>query len=274
MTTIDPADYWNRLSGSTMRLSDVGWPAWTESYNRSRYKLSLEQISAALHRHVRTPPRRILEVGCGVGFWTRALHDEYPAARITGLDISAQAISKLQTMHAGNPALTFQQADIATVALPEAGFDLAICLEVLLHVVDDSRWEAGIRAIGRSLAPGGIALISDPVAVLGAAPAYVEGTSARVRHLSQWTPILAESKLEIVSMQARTLLLDDNFDFRTDFGRRLWRSFFHRYNRLLKVQNETLGGVIGRAAYLVDKTYASLAPVGHSCKLLVLRKQD
>jgi SAM-dependent methyltransferase len=268
----DPVEYWNSLSGAEMRLSEVGWPNWTEAYNEYRYKLSLEQVSETLDRHLTREPRQILEVGCGVGFWTKYLVHRFPGSRYLGVDISKAAVSKLRERYAGAPQASFECADIVEYGRTGPTADLVVCLEVLLHIVDNRSWAAALENIARILEPGGLALISDPIAQHSSPPPYTLGNNSRVRHLTEWRAILDECGLEVVEVLPRTLLLDDNFDFRSPLGARLWRRFFGLYSRLLSIRNERLGTMLGFAAYQVDKRYAVPGRPGHSCKMLVIRR--
>ena len=272
MAAYDPAEYWNGLSGSRMRLAEVGWPNWTEAYNAARYQLALEQISAALDAHCATPPRRIVEVGCGVGFWTEMLLRRFPRAEYTGVDISCRAVERLAERHAGESRARFVCADVSEATLP-AGADLVVCFEVLLHIVDDARWRRAVAAIGACVAAGGLVLISDPVSVHAAPPQLGPEANCRMRHLDEWERLLREQGLELLEIQPRTLLLDNNFDFRSRAAAQVWRQFFRVYNRVLSIPFEPLGAALGRVAYHVDRRYARRGRMGHSCKLLVLRKR-
>lgn len=271
MTGYDPVQYWNGLSGVQMRLSEVGWPNWTEAYNAFRYRLSLEQVSSALDQYCPREPGEILELGCGVGFWTEFLLRRFPGSRYTGVDLSRAAIEQLRSRHAGESRAHFDCADIAEFAL-DGSADLLICLEVLLHIVDDGRWKLALEGIGRSLKPGGIALVSDPISIHSSPPRYAPAHNCRIRHLDEWSATLEENGLKVVEIRPRTLLLDNNFDFRSSVSAGLWRAFFGVYNRLLSLPSERLGAALGRTAYHIDRRYARVGRVGHSCKLLVLRK--
>jgi SAM-dependent methyltransferase len=267
----DPVQYWNTLSGVKMRLSEVGWPNWTEAYNSARYRLSLEQVSNVLDEFFPGAPRRILELGCGVGFWTDALLRRWPESRYTGVDLSRPAVEHLRARYAGTAGTSFVRSDVAEFSAEEPA-DLLVCLEVLLHIVDDDRWRLALGTIGRSLAPGGIALISDPISMHSRPPRYDPEDNCRIRHIDTWTDVLHANGLEVVAIRPRTLLLDNNFDFRTSTGAALWRAFFFFYRRLLSVPSERLGAALGALAYRLDRWYARGDRIGHSCKLLVVRK--
>lgn len=268
----DPNEYWNSLVGSGMRLSEAGWPNWTDAYNEYRYKLSGEQIPYPLDRYRAREPHQVLEVGCGVGFWTRYLLQRFPGCDYLGIDISTAAIGTLQESYAEEPRARFERTDITGHAQANFTADLVICLEVLLHIVDDQAWKAAIRNMARLMSPGGLMLVSDPISVYSAPPGNAVGDNSKVRHLDEWRAVLGECGLQVAEILPRTLLLDDNFDFRSQASARLWRKFFRYYNRLLSLRSERLGRMVGMAAYHIDRQYAVPGRLGHSCKLLVIQR--
>jgi SAM-dependent methyltransferase len=272
MTTFDPAQYWNNLSGSTMKLSDVGWPNWTEAYNAYRYRLSLEQISSVIDAAVTCNPRQILDMGCGIGFWTQYLLTRFPTSQYMGMDISKRAVANLQKRFEAEKHARFLQADISNTML-DCSADLIICLEVLLHVIDCAKWKSAIKNISLCLSQNGIALISDPISVYSPAPHYDTGSNCRVRHIHEWQEVLADNELEILEVVPRTFFLDNNFDFRSPLTNQAWRLFFRGFDKLLSVKSELLGSILGFTAYQFDKRYAVKGRIGHSCKLLVLKKK-
>jgi len=69
-------------------------------------------------------PKRILEIGCGSGFLTRLLLDEYPEAEITALDISKQMIDFAATRH-GAAHIEWEHVDFSDYLSSEP-FDLIV----------------------------------------------------------------------------------------------------------------------------------------------------
>jgi len=268
----DASRYWNELSGSTMRLRDVGWPTWTEAYNAWRYRLALEQVSATIDRVGPTRPAKIVEVGCGTGFWTAFLRARFPDAEYVGADLSETAVRKLAE-RLGAPRASFRVADIADQAPADGDADLVVCFHVLLHIVDQDRWRAGVGNVAAAMAPGGVALVSDPIAVHSAPPEYQAGANSRVRHLDEWRRVLSDAGVEIEEIRPQTFFLDDNFDFRSARATARWRRFFGGYHRVLSIQQERLGSMLGWMAYRFDRRYARGDRMGHGSKLLALRKR-
>lgn len=101
-------------------------------------------------------PARILDYGCGVGGWMNTLSSAFPAAHISGVDVSAIAIEKARSKF---PSWRFESFDGLVAPFDDDSFDLIFSYHVLEHVFD---FEASARDIARMLAPGGHAVIIFP----------------------------------------------------------------------------------------------------------------
>jgi 2-polyprenyl-6-hydroxyphenyl methylase/3-demethylubiquinone-9 3-methyltransferase len=116
----------------------------------------LEDAIAALIPH-RAGSLRILDVGCGNGYW--ALRLAAAGHRVVGVDASAQRIEKARCEV---PTARFEQLDIGPELLSDLGeapFDLVISTEVVEHLFLPREWaEAGFAA----LRPGGRFICSTP----------------------------------------------------------------------------------------------------------------
>jgi ubiquinone/menaquinone biosynthesis C-methylase UbiE len=86
---------------------------------------SLTALAAAV-LHVRDLPERILEVGCGDGEGVLFLAREFPAARVRGVDSSAEAIRDAVARVGLDPEgrVAFKQAKRGGLPYPDAFFDL------------------------------------------------------------------------------------------------------------------------------------------------------
>lgn len=84
-------------------------------------------------------PQTILDVGCGGGAFTMNLARRYPQAKVTGIDISEQAINYANKQLANQLAitnLTFQLTDQSTLSYHANQFDLVTATLVCHHLTD------------------------------------------------------------------------------------------------------------------------------------------
>jgi SAM-dependent methyltransferase len=113
------------------------------------------------------PGARVLDVGCGVGRWSRLLAAR--GARVTGVDLSPTMIAEAQRRTAAGGLAgrcRFVVQDSAALEL-EGTFDLIVCVTMLQHMLDASALHSALQRMTRHLAPQGRLI------VLEAAPARV-----------------------------------------------------------------------------------------------------
>jgi SAM-dependent methyltransferase len=98
---------------------------------------------------------RILEVGCGPGYWARFLcHLGYNAE---GLDFSDDLIRELKVVA---PQVPWHLGDIRSMQFPDATFSLLLCWGVVEHF-EGGPHEA-LAELHRVLTPGGTCFVSVP----------------------------------------------------------------------------------------------------------------
>lgn len=97
----------------------------------------------------------VLEVGCGVGTFTRLLAEADGVSRLLSIDVSAAAVSRCRGA-VQSPRLEVLQADVRDVA---GGFDLVVCMNVLEHIEDDLE---ALRHMLRLVVPGGTLFLLVP----------------------------------------------------------------------------------------------------------------
>ena len=127
-----------------------------EHYNRA---IDLCQRLALRKWLARCSDGTVLDVGCGVGRWSRRLAGL--GARVTGVDVSPTMVAEARrrTALAGLSArCRFLVGDVTRLDVG-GRFTAVLCVTVLQHVLGRSELTRAIRRLERHLAPGGRVLV-------------------------------------------------------------------------------------------------------------------
>ncbi len=151
-----PSVYWEdraqRFAREGHGLAAVCSYGMPEFYNRA---IHLEQ-RLALHPWLKVSAgSRVLDVGCGVGRWSRQLARR--GALVTGVDLSPTMICEAQRRAQSDgvdPRCQFRVQDLSQLEIGSQ-FDLVLAVTVLQHILDPVKLHAAVVAMARHLAPGG-----------------------------------------------------------------------------------------------------------------------
>lgn len=120
--------------------------------------------------------KRVVDLGCGFGWFARWAKEQ-GAAHVLGLDLSEKMIARATADTAG-AGVDYAIADLDTLELPGASFDLAYS-SLAFHYVEDFGRLA--RAVHAGLAPGGdfVFTIEHPIYMAPAHPGWLVATDGR-----------------------------------------------------------------------------------------------
>ena len=131
---------------------EVRGPIWYEHWHRYAFV-------ASMVRGV-----RVLDAACGEGYGSFLL--AHAAARVTGVDISADAVAHARERYARDN-LEFVHGSVTELSLPDASVDAIVSFETIEHLPAQREMLAEFR---RVLSPSGVLVISSPNR-----PVYNEG---------------------------------------------------------------------------------------------------
>jgi ubiquinone/menaquinone biosynthesis C-methylase UbiE len=118
--------------------------------------------------------KRVLDIACGGGIYTRAWA-ELGASHVTGVDFSSVMLDAARATCAGLPNVAFARGNALATGLPDAAAELVYERALLHHLAN---LPAAAREAYRLLAPGGLYLAQErtpeDVRVLGA-PDHIRG---------------------------------------------------------------------------------------------------
>jgi SAM-dependent methyltransferase len=151
---------WVELIGarSALNLSEIETQdRVSDHYENARYQ---RPYSRAYHLHTleelleAAPPRgRVLDDGCGNGFFLEVLSRRAPDAELHGIDMLELASRRL------GPSARLARADACRLPFADASFDVVYARGLLHHLPDPA---AGAREAARVLKPGGTLVTLDP----------------------------------------------------------------------------------------------------------------
>ncbi len=258
MTGFDTNKYWrDRLVGE-VSLGSVGWAGLGERFNASMYRVRRQVFLATVGpRLATTPPRRVLDIASGSGFYVD-LWSELGAGELIASDLAAPAVEYLRRRFPGH---TVTQLDVSG-AMPETlgRFDWISAMDVLFHIVDDAHLERAIANVAALLEPGGRFVFSDNL---------VHGERAARPHivnrtLEEITQLLSEHGLEIQLRRPMFYLMNEPVDTSSRALKLWWRGLAGSLSYV-----NGLGAAAGAALYPIERRLVSTRSEGPSTEIVV-----
>jgi len=158
------AVFMNSVGGYHINAHRVGQRFSRAAGTYDAHAVLQREVAERLIAHTaftRLKPERVLDIGCGTGYFTGLLRDRFKRARIVALDIAVSMTEAAKKKHARRlpwrAKTQFATADALSLPLPDAAFDLVCSNLTLQWVVQPRQMLAEMR---RVLAPGGLMLLS------------------------------------------------------------------------------------------------------------------
>jgi SAM-dependent methyltransferase len=107
--------------------------------------------------------RNVLDVGCGLGSWSRDVACHYPYMQVTGIDTDEQVIEMARKManEQNISNVSFYHMDVTQpMHFAEQAFDLIFARYLFLHLSRQS-WTSTVNALATHLRPGGYLQLVD-----------------------------------------------------------------------------------------------------------------
>jgi arsenite methyltransferase len=126
------------------------------NYSRRDFQRRRQLVKDAVRAE---PGERILDVGCGPGFYVSELLDKVGSTgMVVGIDISADMLAMATRRCEGHDNVAFHQASATSLPVDGSSFDAAISVQVLEFVEDV---DAALGELNRALRPGGRLVLWD-----------------------------------------------------------------------------------------------------------------
>lgn len=93
-------------------------------------------------------PRRALEIGCGIGRLTPTIAGH--ADRVHAVDMTPAMLDEARAACADLPTVDFSCARIDRMGTPRQRYDAAVCVWVLMHLLDEEQLAVACRTIAAS----------------------------------------------------------------------------------------------------------------------------
>jgi len=141
--------------------------------------------------------RRVIEIGCGIGNFTRLLLDSSEA--VAAVDVEPGCIDRLLQRYPEQSNLRAFPCDVmapAFAGLQSFHADSCVCLNVLEHIDDDRE---ALRRMAAVLAPGGIVVLIVP-----AFPRLYGPIDERLGHHRRYTRASIAKLAEAAGLTVRT----------------------------------------------------------------------
>lgn len=170
-----------------------GYDTFVNLFFLGRRRATFESL---IHAVAVVPGQRVLDVGCGTGYFASLLADTVgPNGLVVGVDASPEMIQYASRKRGRDGACVFQVGTAESLSFPSEHFDIVVSSLFLHHLPADLQVTA-LQEMRRVLRPGGTLLIAEahvPQAVGWQLLARLHGYDRMAQAVSQLERTIAEA---------------------------------------------------------------------------------
>lgn len=182
--TQEALEFWDRRHQSGGELRSGGDLSFDHATNEIFYALRLGRlIDIVGDASSVAAPLRVLDAGCGKGFFTRAMARF--GHQVDGVDTSPHVIDRCRRERAAADAYAI--SSLSGWAPPYL-YDVVYCIDVLFHIMDDAVWESSVRNLASLVRLGGRIVLVDHVGDID----RVWGDYQKTRAVSRYQSLLSQ----------------------------------------------------------------------------------
>lgn len=151
------AEVWNTRHQALDALRSGGHAGLDEPSNEILYAVRLGRlIDVVGDRCEPSAPMRVLDAGCGKGWFARKMATF--GHRVDGIDVSEHAIEVCRSQSGGRDSYAVSALDAWR---PGHLYDVVYSVDVLFHVMDDGLWERSLRNLASLVCWGGLLVLAE-----------------------------------------------------------------------------------------------------------------
>lgn len=264
--TFNPDDFWQNRLTKVEGLEGVGYTKLGKPFNIWGYKVRQQAFYNIINPlKYNFNNAEVLDIGSGTGFYI-AIWNALHAKKVTGIDITEVAVENLKTKF---PEHHFMQLDIGDdlgkIKSTLGNKDFISAMDVLFHIVDDTRFNRAVHNIASLLKPGGYFVYSDN---------FLNSETIRTKHQVSHSKkylmdLFEEAGLELVDHKPFMILSNYPIDSKNKILHAYWY-LLENSTALLK----PLGHLYGALLYPIEKFLLKKVKDSPSSEIVLLRKKN